>query len=27
VGWVLLWGATTAILALAFYYLVAQPTL
>jgi hypothetical protein len=27
VGWVLLWGATTAILALAFYYLVADPTL
>jgi uncharacterized protein len=27
VGWVLLWGATTAILALAFYYLVAEPTL
>ena len=26
-GWVVLWGATTAILALAFYYLVAQPTL
>jgi uncharacterized protein len=27
VGWVVLWGATTAILALAFYYLVAEPTL
>jgi uncharacterized membrane protein (UPF0127 family) len=27
VGWALLWGATTAVLALAFYYLVAQPTL
>jgi uncharacterized protein len=27
VGWVLLWGATTALLALAFYYLVAEPTL
>ena len=27
VGWVLLWGATTAIMALAFYYLVAEPTL
>jgi uncharacterized protein len=27
VGWVVLWGTTTAILALAFYYLVAQPTL
>jgi hypothetical protein len=27
IGWVLLWGGTTAILALAFYYLVAQPTL
>jgi uncharacterized protein len=26
-GWVVLWGATTAILALAFYYLVADPTL
>jgi hypothetical protein len=26
-GWVVLWGATTAILALALYYLVAQPTL
>jgi hypothetical protein len=26
-GWVVLWGATTAILALAFYYLVAEPTL
>jgi uncharacterized membrane protein (UPF0127 family) len=26
-GWVVLWGATTALLALAFYYLVAQPTL
>ena len=27
VGWVALWGATTAIMALAFYYLVAEPTL
>ena len=27
VGWALLWGATTAALALCFYYLVAQPTL
>ena len=27
VGWVLLWGATTAVMSLAFYYLVAQPTL
>jgi len=27
VGWVVLWGATTAIMALAFYYLVAEPTL
>ena len=26
-GWVVLWGGTTAIMALAFYYLVAQPTL
>ncbi|MEA2420004.1 MAG: uncharacterized protein QOE60_2210 [Thermoleophilaceae bacterium] len=26
-GWALLWGATTAVLALAFYYLVAEPTL
>ena len=26
-GWVVLWGATTAIMALAFYYLVAEPTL
>jgi uncharacterized membrane protein (UPF0127 family) len=26
-GWVVLWGATTAILALAFFYLVAEPTL
>ena len=26
-GWVLLWGATTALMALAFYYLVAEPTL
>jgi hypothetical protein len=24
---VVLWGATTAIMALAFYYLVAEPTL
>jgi hypothetical protein len=27
VGWVALWSAATALLALAFYYLVAQPTL
>jgi uncharacterized membrane protein (UPF0127 family) len=27
IGWVVLWGAATAILSLAFYYLVAQPTL
>jgi uncharacterized membrane protein (UPF0127 family) len=27
VGWAVLWGATTAGLALAFYYLVAEPTL
>ena len=27
VGWVVLWGASTALLALAFYYLVAEPTL
>jgi hypothetical protein len=27
VAWVVLWGATTAIMALAFYYLVAEPTL
>jgi len=26
-GWVVLWGAATAIMALAFYYLVAEPTL
>jgi uncharacterized membrane protein (UPF0127 family) len=26
-GWVLLWGATTAVMAVAFYYLVAEPTL
>jgi uncharacterized membrane protein (UPF0127 family) len=26
-GWVILWGATTAVMALAFYYLVAEPTL
>jgi uncharacterized protein len=26
-GWALLWGATTAALALCFYYLVADPTL
>ena len=26
-GWVVLWGATTALMALAFYYLVAEPTL
>ena len=27
VGWVLLWGITTALMALAFYHLVAKPTL
>jgi uncharacterized protein len=27
IGWVLLWGAATAAMALAFYYLVADPTL
>jgi uncharacterized protein len=27
VGWALLWGFTTAVLALCFYYLVAEPTL
>jgi uncharacterized membrane protein (UPF0127 family) len=27
VGWVALWGAATAVMALAFYYLVAEPTL
>ncbi len=27
VGWTLLWSATTAALALCFYYLVAEPTL
>jgi hypothetical protein len=27
VGWALLWGATTAALALCFYHLVAKPTL
>ena len=27
VGWALLWGAVTAVLAICFYYLVAQPTL
>jgi uncharacterized membrane protein (UPF0127 family) len=26
-GWVVLWGFTTAVMALAFYYLVAEPTL
>jgi uncharacterized membrane protein (UPF0127 family) len=26
-GWVTLWGGTTALLALCFYYLVAEPTL
>jgi len=26
-GWVVLWAAATAVLALAFYYLVAEPTL
>ena len=27
VGWAVLWGLTTALMALAFYYLVAEPTL
>jgi hypothetical protein len=27
VGWALLWGAATAVLALCFYHLIAQPTL
>jgi len=27
VGWALLWGAVTALLALCFYYLIAEPTL
>jgi hypothetical protein len=27
VGWVVLWGTVTALMALAFYYLVAEPTL
>lgn len=27
IGWALLWGAVTAALALAFYYLIAEPTL
>ena len=27
VGWALLWGTITAVLALCFYYLVAEPTL
>jgi hypothetical protein len=27
VGWIVLWSAATAALALAFYYLVAEPTL
>jgi uncharacterized protein len=27
IGWAALWGATTAVLALCFYYLVAEPTL
>jgi hypothetical protein len=27
VGWAVLWAATTAVMALAFYYLVAEPTL
>ena len=26
-GWAVLWAATTALMALAFYYLVAEPTL
>ncbi len=27
IGWALLWGAVTALLALCFYYLIAEPTL
>lgn len=27
VGWALLWGTATALMALCFYYLVAEPTL
>ena len=27
VGWAVLWGTATALMALAFYYLVAEPTL
>ena len=27
IGWALLWGTATALMALAFYYLVAEPTL
>jgi hypothetical protein len=27
VGWALLWGGTTAVMATLFYYLVAEPTL
>ncbi len=27
VGWAFLWGAVTAVLALAFYHLIADPTL
>ena len=27
IGWALLWGALTAVLAACFYYLVAEPTL
>jgi hypothetical protein len=27
IGWVVLWGTVTALMALAFYYLVAEPTL
>jgi VIT1/CCC1 family predicted Fe2+/Mn2+ transporter len=27
VGWAVLWGFTTAVLAVCFYYLVAEPTL
>ena len=26
-GWALLWGFATAVMAIAFYYLVAEPTL
>lgn len=27
IGWALLWGAVTAMLAASFYYLIAEPTL